>query len=573
MPDKQDSVDLDAELLAQMEEDFLEESSEHLDHLNLDLLRLEDNPEDEELINEIFRTVHTLKGGASFVGMDQIKTISHKMEEVFGAVRAGNLKINPAIIDTMLEGMEALKALREKALNKDGAELDTSRLEQDLLGILAEVPLKYGAKESAPITTQPEPETQPQVVAQTVPPARAETHKSPSEAVYASAFSGAQTVRVFTEKLDVLINLVGEMITARNRLKGYSDKFRDDELSGISSTIERLTGQLHGAVMSVRMVPIERLFIKFPGVVRNLARQQNKEIDLIIEGEDTELDKTVLEQMYDPLVHLLRNAVDHGIESPERRVELGKPSAGRIWLQSRYEKGRVVIEIADDGKGINPEKIKDVAVKRGLITYDEARIMSDDNAMRFLFMPGFSTSEKISEISGRGVGMDVVRENVQRLRGTLDVDTALGRGTIFRIQLPLTLAILDVLLVKVAGFTYALQLNVVSETMLIEPSQIRYIEKNEVIFVRGKAHPLRRLASILNRPVSNNLNQGFIPVVIVNVGPKKVALAVDELLGKQEVVMKTIGDYLGQVEGILGASVLADGTVTLIVDIETALTN
>lgn len=565
MPDKTDAFDLDAELLAQMAEDFLEESCEHLDHLNLDLLRLEDNPGDEELINDIFRTVHTLKGGASFVGMDNIKRISHKMEEVFGAVRAGNLEITPSIIDTMLEGMEVLKLLREKALTKDDSEFDTSRFEEEMLGILADIPLKY--TNHAITKTVNEPPAEPHQSNDSG------IHAARVESIYANAFMGSQTIRVGTEKLDVLINLVGEMITARNRLKGFSDRFRDDELSGITSTIERLTGQLHSAVMSVRMVPIERLFIKFPGVVRNLARQQKKEIDLMIEDEDTELDKTVLEQIYDPLVHLLRNCVDHGIESPEERIAQGKPPAGRIWLQSRYEKGGVLIEIADDGRGIDADRIREVAIREGHIGAEEARMMSDNNAMRLLFTPGFSTSERVSEVSGRGVGMDVVRENVQKLRGSLDIDTVVGRGTVFRIQLPLTLAILDVLLVKVDGCVYALQLNMVEETMLIDTDRISTVEKNEVIFVRGKVYPLKRLGIMLKRSSCSKNMDSRIPVVIVRVLQKKIALAVDELVGKQEVVMKTTGEYLGHVEGILGASVLADGTVSLIVDIETALTS
>jgi len=402
-------------------------------------------------------------------------------------------------------------------------------------------------------------------------PSESIVERSRAESILPNTALGSQTIRVVTEKLDVLINLVGEMITARNRLKGFSDRFRNDELAGIASTVERLTGQLHTAVMSVRMVPIERLFIKFPGVVRNLARQQNKQIDLIIEGEETELDKTVLEQMYDPLVHLLRNAVDHGIESPEIREKLGKPPAGRIWLLSRHDKGGVLIEVADDGGGIDPEKIREVAVSKGLLTQEEARLMSDDLAIRFMFTPGFSTSVKVSEVSGRGVGMDVVRENVQRLRGVLDVETAVGKGTVIRIQLPLTLAILDVLLVKVASLTYALQLNMVSETMLIDASEISAIEKNEVIFVRGKALPLKKLGSLLKCASPSADIKGPVPVVIVRLAEERVALAVDELLGKQEVVMKSIGDYLGRVEGIEGASVLADGSVTLIVDIEAAL--
>lgn len=563
MPDKKDVVDLDAELLDQMAQDFLEESREHLDHLNLDLVRLEENPEDEALINEIFRTVHTLKGGAAFVGMDGIKVVSHKMEEVFGAIRSGNLKVSPSIIDTMLEAMEVLNILRDRSAAKDSAIFDTARIELELMGILSEVPLKFAGP--------PTGEDVPVTVGEVPIPSESRVERSRAESILPNTALGSQTIRVVTEKLDVLINLVGEMITARNRLKGFSDRFRNDELAGIASTVERLTGQLHTAVMSVRMVPIERLFIKFPGVVRNLARQQNKQIDLIIEGEETELDKTVLEQMYDPLVHLLRNAVDHGIESQEIREKLGKPPAGRIWLLSRHEKGGVLIEVADDGGGIDPEKIREVAVGKGLLTQEEARLMSDDLAIRFMFTPGFSTSVKVSEVSGRGVGMDVVRENVQRLRGVLDVETAVGKGTVIRIQLPLTLAILDVLLVKVAGLTYALQLNMVSETMLIDASEISAIEKNEVIFVRGKALPLKKLGSLLKCALPSADIKGPVPVVIVRLAEKRVALAVDELLGKQEVVMKSIGDYLGRVEGIEGASVLADGSVTLIVDIEAAL--
>ena len=563
MPDKKDVVDLDAELLDQMAQDFLEESREHLDHLNLDLVRLEENPEDEALINEIFRTVHTLKGGAAFVGMDGIKVVSHKMEEVFGAIRSGNLKVSPSIIDTMLEAMEVLNILRDRSAAKDSAIFDTARIELELMGILSEVPLKFAGP--------PTGEDVPATVGEVPIPSESRVERSRAESILPNTALGSQTIRVVTEKLDVLINLVGEMITARNRLKGFSDRFRNDELAGIASTVERLTGQLHTAVMSVRMVPIERLFIKFPGVVRNLARQQNKQIDLIIEGEETELDKTVLEQMYDPLVHLLRNAVDHGVESPEIREKLGKPPAGRIWLLSRHEKGGVLIEVADDGGGIDPEKIREVAVGKGLLTQEEARLMSDDLAIRFMFTPGFSTSVKVSEVSGRGVGMDVVRENVQRLRGVLDVETAVGKGTVIRIQLPLTLAILDVLLVKVASLTYALQLNMVSETMLIDASEISAIEKNEVIFVRGKALPLKKLGALLKSALPSADIKGPVPVVIVRLAEKRVALAVDELLGKQEVVMKSIGDYLGRVEGIEGASVLADGSVTLIVDIEAAL--
>jgi len=557
------SQDLDAQLLGQMLEDFLEESGEHLDQLNLSLVRLEENPEDEELVNEIFRILHTIKGGASFVGLDNIKEVSHKMEDVFGAIRTGALRVTASIIDTMMEGLEVLNTLREKTTAGDTIEVDISWIVQELLGIPAEPVPEYREKPSGKVRS---------VAPQDVSAGPEKRIEKPQQGpVSKKSVLVSETIRVGTDKLDNLMNLVGELITGRNRLKEFSNRFRNDEMAGIASTIERLAGQIRSAVMSVRMVPIERLFIKFPGVVRNLARQRNKEVDLIIEGQDTELDKTVLEQMYDPLVHLLRNALDHGIERPEIRQRLGKTPEGRIRLSSRHQKSGVVIEVADDGQGIDPVTMRDIAFKRGFMTKEEARSMTDDQAIRLIFAPGFSTAETVTDVSGRGVGMDVVKENVQRLRGILDVQTVVGKGTKFQIQLPLTLAILDVLMVRVAGFCYALPLNTVTETMLISSSDINTMEKQEVIFVRGRAHPLKRLGSILQCGSLVDFTNGTVPVVIVGLAEKRVALAVDELLGKQEVVMKPLGDYLGRVEGIEGASVLGDGTVTLIVDVEAAL--
>ena len=432
MPDV--TQDLDAQLLQQMLEDFLEESAEHLDQLNLNLVRLEENPEDEDLINEIFRIVHTLKGGASFVALDHIREVSHIMEDVFGAIRKGNVKATASIIDTMLQAAEVLATLRNKAGAKDAIEVDTSWIVHDLMGLIAVAA----------------PPSEAEVPGEISPVAELELAGMPGHLVETTqraplvkmSILSSETIRVGTDKLDNLMNLVGELITGRNHLKAFSSRLGNDELERITSTIERLTRQIRTAVMSVRMVPIERLFIKFPGAVRNLARQKNKEVELVLEGRNTELDKTVLEQMYDPLMHLLRNAVDHGTESPETRRSVGKSPEGVIRLSARHQKSGVVIEVADDGKGINPEKVKDTALKKGLITSEEARSMADDQAIRLIFAPGFSTAENVTDVSGRGVGLDVVRENVQRLRGILDVQTVVGKGTMFRIQLPLTLAIL-----------------------------------------------------------------------------------------------------------------------------------
>ena len=380
----------------------------------------------------------------------------------------------------------------------------------------------------------------------------------------------SETIRVSTARLDSFMNLVGEMITSVNRLNGASSRLRDNDLTTISSTITRLTKQIHSGLMIVRMVRIEKMFNKFPGVVRNLARGREKEIELVISGRETELDKSVTEQIYDPLVHILRNAVDHGIENPEVRRGVGKPPVGQIQLRARHEQNSVIIEISDDGSGIDPEKIRETAVRKGLLTPEAALALTDDQAINLIFLPGFSSAEKVSDISGRGVGMDVVRENVRRLRGTVDVHTAVGKGTTFRIQLPLTLAVLQVLLVKTGGLVYALPIHLVSETLLIEASEINTLEKNDVIFIRGAALQLKSMNSILGWDARTS-KSGLIPVVVLGLAEKKIAVSVDELLGKQDVVMKPLGEYLGTVEGVEGAAILTDGSVTLIIDVEYVL--
>jgi len=297
-------------------------------------------------------------------------------------------------------------------------------------------------------------------------------------------------------------------------------------------------------------------------------------VDFVIKGKETELDRNVIEQIYDPLVHLLRNAIDHGIETRETRQDKGKPRAGRITLSSWHHNNNVIIEISDDGKGIDPGKMRKAAVEKRIITQEEALAMTDDQAIKLIFAPGFSTAQKVTNVSGRGVGMDVVKENVQKLRGIVDIITHINKGTSFRIQMPLTLAILEVLLVRVSGLTYALPIHAVNETLLIKASKIQTMEKREVIFIRDIAYPFKRLSTLLNldsqREITEKQNQ-YLSMVVVGLAEKRVALFVDELLGKQEVVMKSLGDYLGKVKGIEGASILADGSVTLIVDVEAAV--
>ena len=558
---------LDAQLLKQMREDFIEESHELLDQLDLHLTRLESSPEDTDIIDEIFRIVHTIKGSSSFSGLTGMATLAHKMEDVLGEIRRGEITADVTLIDIMFEAMKALTLLRDKAVAWTPGEVDISmilnKLEQIQTTECASIPVTEGTQETESADKKNQN-------------AKADLPDIQSPHV----LKEAATIRVPTERLDEMMNMIGELITSRNRLLRFTDELKNEDLTAISAPIDRLTGQLHKSIMGVRMVPVEKLFIRFPGVVRNLAREKNKQVELILEGKETELDKTIIEEIYDPLVHLLRNSIDHGIEDSETRRKQNKSPIARIRISARHEQNNVFIEIEDDGQGIDPREIKEIALKKGIFSMEEIQSMTDDQAIRLVFLPGFSTSDKVTEISGRGVGLDVVKENVQKLRGIIDIKTAVGKGTTFRIQLPLTLAILQVLLVNVNGLPYAIPLNTVVETLLVSQNEIRTMEKQEVIFIRDQAHPLKHIGSVLKHHSTGDVNTTArlskfqtkkTPVVVVGLAEKRVALCVDELLDKQEVVMKSPGNYLGRVAGIEGASILADGSVTLIVDIEAVL--
>lgn len=552
MPEDLRQDELDAQLLAQMLKDFLDESQEHIDSLNLGLTLLEEKPQDAEIINEIFRNAHTLKGTASFVGLDKMREVSHRMEDVFGAIRKGTLKVTASLIDTMFEGMAMLTLLRDRARANDKENVDISQVVNNLLNLtenVAQVERFKHVEEKMEIS-----------------------QGSRLEGAAMNAPLVSETIRVPTARLDSFMNLVGEMITVVNRLNDYSSHARDNDLSTIASTVTRITKQIHTGLMGVRMVPIERLFNKFPGVVRNLARERNKEVEFIITGKETELDKAVIDRMYDPLIHLLRNAIDHGVENQEMRGRLCKPPAGRISLSARHRQNDIIIEISDDGNGIDAVKMRHVGVSKGILTAEDAANLTDDQAINLIFLPGFSSAEKVTEVSGRGVGMDVVRENVQKLRGRVDVFTTAGKGSTFRIQLPLTLAIIEVLLVRVGSLTYALPINTVRETLLVDSSEIETLKKNAVVFIRGRALPLKELGSIISGVPAISCKKR-VPVVVLEIAGENVAVSVDELLDKQGVVMKSLGEYLGKVDGVEGAAILADGSVTLIVDVDYVLRN
>ena len=374
------------------------------------------------------------------------------------------------------------------------------------------------------------------------------------------------------------MNLVGELVLGRNRLSQVYRKIEllcsedkaVDDLNETIAQIGMISGDLQESIMKTRMLPIQRVFGKFPRVVRTLKKSTKKDFELIISGEDTELDKFIIEEIGDPLVHLVRNSVDHGIESPEERLIAGKSSKGLIKLSAFHEGNNIVIEISDDGKGMDIDKIKEKAVKRNLITRQKADLISKSEILNFIFYPGFSTADIVTEISGRGVGMDVVKQNITKLKGIIDVDTALGKGTTIRIKLPLTLAIIQALIVGLGENIFAIPLSSVVETVRIRPDEIHKVEEKSIINLRNSIIPLIDLNKLYDIKDSgiHKIHSDRVYIVIVGVAEKRKGVVVDCLLGQEEIVIKSLGKYLIGVPGISGCTIMGDGKITLIIDIE-----
>jgi len=377
-----------------------------------------------------------------------------------------------------------------------------------------------------------------------------------------------QTVRVDIEKLDNLMNLVGELVMHKGRLEQIGLSHQIAELNEAVEEINRVSADLQSVVMKVRMVPVEQVFNRFPRMVRDLAKDLGKQVDFIVEGKETELDRTVIDEIGDPLVHLLRNAVDHGLEFPQERVKLGKPQNGKVVLRARHEGNNVYIEVEDDGKGIDLNRVLERAIDRGLVNPARAEKMAPEEIIEFLYCPGFSTAQSVTDISGRGVGLDVVKSKLEALNGEIFIDSTPGKGTKFKIKLPLTLAIIQALIVAVRNEVYAIPLSSVDETTMISKDDIKMVHSQEVIMLRGSVLPLLRLANLLEVPDEEGAEKEMY-VVVVRKGEKQVGLVVDTLIGQQEIVIKSLGKLLSGIPGIAGAIVSGDGNVRLILDIPT----
>ena len=391
----------------------------------------------------------------------------------------------------------------------------------------------------------------------------------PANATAQKKSHAGQSVRVDIEKLDTLMNLMGELVINKVRLEQIGQTHRLSELTETLEQMDRVTTDLQNIVMKVRMVPVSQVFNRFPRMVRDVTKELNKEINLTIEGEDTELDRTVIDEIGDPIMHLLRNSLDHGIEMPDEREAKGKPRIGEVGLIARHEGNNVVIMVTDDGKGIDADIIRRKAVEKGLYSQEEVDAMDDADAVRIVFLPGFSTAEKISDISGRGVGMDVVRSKIESLSGHVDVETHVNEGSVFKIKLPLTLAIIQAMLVQVQNEMYAIPLASIDSTLSVQPSDIRTVQNNEVIVLRGEIIPIIRMEETLMVPHVRDSQELF--VVVVHAGDAKAGIVVDKLIGQQEIVIKTLGNLFLGLKMFSGATVLGDGRVALILDVATML--
>lgn len=684
---------------------FIDETNGHIQALNDNIMILEKEPENKDVINEIFRAAHSLKGMAGTMGFKKMQRLTHDMENVFQEIRNDNIKVNSNLIDILFNCLDAIEEYLEtvKATSDEGdngnealiqqlndylnggaaaasveeaaetkvapakeetaaeglahMEVDdvtyskikeaqesglhiyefTVHIQKDCLLKAARAFLVFKAVEDFgeilaynpssqdiedekfdldfSLVVASSQELQPIVDAikavseiegvdakessheefmqdeesETAPETKQEEVKTEDKHVEApkvakaaktSAKSGkannnkpvtARTVRVDIEKLDALMNQVSELIIAKNSLVSLSDSEQNGEDNNQSfhdqiEYLERITTNLHESVMKVRMVPIESVVNKFPRMIRDLSRKLNKPMELYMSGEETELDRTVVDQIGDPLQHLLRNSADHGIESPEERKKAGKPEAGSIILNAFQEGNNVIIEVKDDGAGIDTERVKEKAIERGLVTPEQAENLTRKEIIDFLFMPSFSMAKKITDISGRGVGLDVVKSNIEALGGDVTVKSVKGTGTTFIVRLPLTLAIIQALMVEVRDEKYAIALGSIQNIENIPVSDIKYVQAEEVIHLRGMVIPLIRLDQMLDSAPSEE-EPDNLTVVIVRKGDNYAGLVVDDLIGQQEIVIKSLGKCIDNNKIINGATILGDGEVALIIDV------
>ena len=580
--------------------DFALEARELLDDLGGQLVALEQAPGDRELLNAVFRAFHTIKGGAGFLGATPLVELCHAAEEALGAARTGATKLQPRHFDAAQRSLDLLQAMVDAveqleelspappeliaAFELDPADSTSASAPPQPVAPTAVTPAAANADElisddefeslldqlhgdaapgtlpSAAVPAQPAPAAPSRPTAPARPVAAAPAAPTP-----ANAGEREQSIRVNTRRLDDIVDLVGELVLARNRLKTLRARLRDEELERAVSSLDIATARLQGAVMRTRMQPIGKVFSRFPKVARDVARALDKEVALEMEGADTELDRNLVEALSDPLVHLVRNAIDHGIETPSVRMAARKPREGQVSLVAQQQGDYVGIEVRDDGAGIDPERLRTKAREKGLIDAESAARLGPEECLNLIFLPGLTTRNQVSDISGRGVGMDVVQSRIRELGGQIRVDSELGRGSRFVLRLPLTLAILPTLLVHAAGDAYALPLARVQEVLHAPESALSWIDGRPTLDRRSHTLPLLNLRHWLGVPAPG---EALLTVVVLQRGDVRFGLVVDEVRGREEVVIKALPHALRGLPGYAGATLIGDGRLALILDVD-----
>ncbi len=590
-------------------QDFLIEASDLLSGVDNKLVDLEKSPSDRGLLNDIFRGFHTIKGGAGFLNATELVTLCHLTENLFDKLRNGELQVTPEILDVILSATATVRNMfgELEVASQPGA-ADPALLESlkaALSGNLEAVaaPAAAPVAVTVPVASEHGPDwnTLHQAVTGVVPQAAAVVAE-PEDARAANeeatpipsalgrrvtdkpGYSGPtgrrdgeksrdNSIRVDTARLDQVLNLSGEIGLTKNRLTSL----RSDILSGKNDTetmhaldvavsqLDLLVSDLQNAVMKTRMQPIGRLFQKYPRIARDLARSLGKDVELVLAGEDTEIDKTMIEDLSDPIIHLIRNAVDHGIETTDERRAAGKSSKCIVRLEARQEGDHIVILVSDDGRGMNPEKIRAKAVQKGLITDEEANTMDERQSLNLIFLPGFSTKDVVSDVSGRGVGMDVVKTNILKLNGSIEIKSTPGKGSTFTISLPLTLAILPVLLVKLEDQPFAVPLSMVREILPLEQHELQEVGGRATMVVRGEVLPVMPLAHLVGWPAQKNPEYG----VLMQTAEITFILAIDSFAGREDAVIKSLDDF--RPKGVAGVTTLSNGQIVLILDMKELL--
>lgn len=572
-------------------ESFIIETKEILEKLDLDLIELEKKPDDKELLNQVFRSFHTIKGTSGFLGLESLPEVTHKCEDILNKLRKGEATLNDSIMDGIILSVDTIKELVRKIETDQNESVDIEHVcsvLETLLKSLDGIVLQAQVENQQMVETKVESKNESSEHEKDQTVISVDESKQEKKAVPESkkesiekAFSTAQvkdnTIRVGVERLDSLLDIVSELVLGRNWLTQVYTEFANaheeskftKDLGEVTKQIDLMTTELQLVAMKLRMIRIAKIFNRYPRLVRDLCKDTNKDTELIIRGEETEVDKNLIEEINDPLVHLIRNSIDHGIEKPEDRIKAGKPVKGTVILSAEQLGNNILITVQDDGKGLDPEMLKEKAIAKGLITKEKAKELTFQEAINLIFLPGFSTAEKVSNVSGRGVGMDVVKTNVSKLRGIINIDSEKGKGTKIVIKLPLTLAIISGMVIKSKKDLMVIPLGSIVEVFRVSADQIYTIKGKEVIKVRDSILPLVSVSQLLKGKLNGERekNDQWQYIVEVGIAEKRYGLKVDELIGQQEVVIKSLGSYLGEINGIAGSTIMGDGTVVMILDI------